>query len=145
MSFTIWWAVERWDRISHTLNTYIPVTLLVLFDVTSEVKVGVGCVLAQVALEHADRHGVGPEVYGEAHLGLEREGALVADEQFPGLSRFLLQFLLVILVPLRMLRPHVLAEEAVIHGDVVAAGANYVWLPDVAAELGGNSIGNFLA
>ena len=45
------------------------------------------------------------EVIGEAVSGLEREGAFVADEQFPGLFRFLLQFFLVIFVFLWMLRP----------------------------------------
>ena len=86
-----------------------------------------GCVPAEVTPEQL-HPGVGvgrPAVHGEAHLGPEGEGAPLADEQLLLLPRLLFKER----VLLRMLRPRVSGEEAVLGGDEVATLALEMRLP----------------
>ena len=96
-----------------------------LLNVIREEEVRVGRVLAEVTPEQLHRGvGVGRlAVIGEAHLGAEGEGALLADE-------LLLVLLLEKRVLLRVLRPRVSGEEAVLGGDKVAAIALEMRLPE---------------
>ena len=98
-----------------------------LLNVIAEVEVRVGRVLAQVTPEQLHPGGVGrPAVNGEAHLGPEGEGAHLADEQ----PFLFLRLLLEQRVLLRVLRPRVSGEEAVLGGDKVATLALEMRLPE---------------